>query len=93
MHWRVVPGDFEIMVGKSSEDLPLNSTLKVTIVPDATSLKLSLVVARLCRRLAAMALQICDDDIGEIVFDLVGKWVCLGLVSTLGECLPRRQIT
>jgi hypothetical protein len=23
MHWRVVPGDFEIMVGKSSEDLPL----------------------------------------------------------------------
>ena len=29
-HWRVVPGDFEIMVGRSSEDLPLNSTLKVT---------------------------------------------------------------
>lgn len=30
MHWRVVPGDFEIMVGRSSEDLPLNGTLKVT---------------------------------------------------------------
>jgi beta-glucosidase len=29
MHWRVVPGDFEIMVGKSSEDLPLKGTLKV----------------------------------------------------------------
>jgi beta-glucosidase len=29
MHWRVVPGDFEIMVGKSSEDLPLNGVLKV----------------------------------------------------------------
>jgi hypothetical protein len=40
-----------------------------------------------------MALQVCDDDIGEIVFDLLGKWVCLGLVSTLGECLPRWQIT
>jgi len=26
----VVPGDFEIMVGRSSEDLPLNGTLKVT---------------------------------------------------------------
>ena len=29
MHWRVVPGDFEIMVGKSSEDLPLQGVLKV----------------------------------------------------------------
>ncbi len=29
MHWRVVPGDFEIMVGKSSEDLPLQGILKV----------------------------------------------------------------
>jgi beta-glucosidase len=29
MHWRVVPGDFEIMVGKSSEDLPLRAVLKV----------------------------------------------------------------
>lgn len=29
MHWRVVPGDFEIMVGKSSEDLPLRGILKV----------------------------------------------------------------
>ena len=29
MHWRVVPGDFEIMVGKSSEDLPLMGVLKV----------------------------------------------------------------
>ena len=29
MHWRVVPGDFEIMVGKSSEDLPLRGMLKV----------------------------------------------------------------
>jgi len=29
MQWRVVPGDFEIMVGKSSEDLPLNGVLKV----------------------------------------------------------------
>jgi beta-glucosidase len=29
MHWRVVPGDFEIMVGKSSEDLPLKGLLKV----------------------------------------------------------------
>ena len=29
MHWRVVPGDFEIMVGKSSEDLPLKGVLKV----------------------------------------------------------------
>jgi beta-glucosidase len=29
MHWRVVPGDFKIMVGRSSEDLPLNGTLQV----------------------------------------------------------------
>ena len=29
MHWRVVPGDFEIMVGRSSEDLPLSGTLQV----------------------------------------------------------------
>jgi len=30
MHWRVVPGDFEIMVGKSSADIPLKGILKVT---------------------------------------------------------------
>jgi beta-glucosidase len=30
MHWRVIPSDFEIMVGKSSEDLPLKGVLKVT---------------------------------------------------------------
>ena len=29
MHWRVVPGDFEIMVGKSSADIPLQGLLKV----------------------------------------------------------------
>lgn len=29
MHWRVVPGDFEIMAGKSSADIPLQGTLKV----------------------------------------------------------------
>lgn len=29
MHWRVVPADFEIMVGRSSEDLPLHGSLKV----------------------------------------------------------------
>jgi beta-glucosidase len=29
MHWRVVPSDFEIMVGASSEDLPLKGILKV----------------------------------------------------------------
>ncbi|MDR3676279.1 MAG: fibronectin type III-like domain-contianing protein [Acidobacteriota bacterium] len=30
MRWRVVPGDFEIMVGKSSAELPLQGVLKVT---------------------------------------------------------------
>ena len=30
MHWRVVPGDFELMAGRSSEDLPLRAVLKVT---------------------------------------------------------------
>jgi beta-glucosidase len=30
MHWRVVPGDFEIMVGRSSADIPVQGTLKVT---------------------------------------------------------------
>jgi beta-glucosidase len=30
MRWRVVPGDFEIMVGKSSADIPLQAILKVT---------------------------------------------------------------
>jgi beta-glucosidase len=30
MHWVVVPGDFEIMAGRSSEDVPLRGTLKVT---------------------------------------------------------------
>jgi beta-glucosidase len=29
MHWRVVPGAFQIMVGKSSQDLPLTGVLKV----------------------------------------------------------------
>ena len=29
MHWRVVPGTFDIMVGGSSADLPLKSTLEV----------------------------------------------------------------
>jgi beta-glucosidase len=29
MHWRVVPGDFEIMVGKSSADILLQGMLKV----------------------------------------------------------------
>jgi beta-glucosidase len=29
LHWRVVPGDFEVMVGRSSEDLPLKQVLKV----------------------------------------------------------------
>jgi hypothetical protein len=29
MHWRVVPGDFEIMVGKSPEELPLKGVPKV----------------------------------------------------------------
>jgi hypothetical protein len=32
-----------------------------------------------------MALQICDDDIGEIVFGLVGKWVCTGPCSICGK--------
>jgi beta-glucosidase len=30
MRWRVVPGDFEIMVGKSSDDIPVQGILKVT---------------------------------------------------------------
>lgn len=30
MHWRVAPGDFEIMVGKSSENIPVDGALKVT---------------------------------------------------------------
>ena len=30
MHWRVVPGEFEIMLGKSSADIPLKGILKVT---------------------------------------------------------------
>ena len=29
MRWVVVPGDFEIMVGRSSDDLPLKGRLKV----------------------------------------------------------------
>jgi beta-glucosidase len=29
MHWTVVPGDFEIMVGKSSADIALQGLLKV----------------------------------------------------------------
>jgi beta-glucosidase len=29
LHWVVVPGDFEIMVGKSSQDIPLHGVLKV----------------------------------------------------------------
>ena len=30
MQWRVVPGDFEIMVGKSSAEIALQGILKVT---------------------------------------------------------------
>jgi beta-glucosidase len=30
MHWRVVPGNFEIMAGKSSAEIPLEGVLKVT---------------------------------------------------------------
>jgi beta-glucosidase len=30
LHWRVVPGNFEVMVGKSSADVPLQGILKVT---------------------------------------------------------------
>ncbi len=30
MRWRVVPGDFEIMIGKSSADIALKGILKVT---------------------------------------------------------------
>ena len=30
MHWRVVPGDFEVMVGKSSADINLQGILRVT---------------------------------------------------------------
>ncbi|MGA3164828.1 MAG: glycoside hydrolase family 3 C-terminal domain-containing protein [Terriglobia bacterium] len=30
LHWVVVPGDFQIMVGKSSQDIPLKGTLRVT---------------------------------------------------------------
>ncbi len=29
MHWRVVPGDFEIMIGRSSADIPAQATLQV----------------------------------------------------------------
>ena len=31
MHWRVVPGDFDIMVGKSSAEIPLRGVLKVRL--------------------------------------------------------------
>jgi beta-glucosidase len=30
MRWRVVPGDFEIMLGKSSAEIALQAILKVT---------------------------------------------------------------
>jgi len=29
MHWSVVPGTFDIMVGSSSADIPLKATLEV----------------------------------------------------------------
>ena len=29
MHWSVVPGTFDIMVGSSSADIPLKTTLEV----------------------------------------------------------------
>ena len=31
LHWRVVPGDFDIMVGKSSAEIPLRGVLKVRL--------------------------------------------------------------
>jgi hypothetical protein len=37
MHWRVVPGEFEIMVGKSSADILLQGILKVTPERDTLS--------------------------------------------------------
>src|SRR4029077_17501443 len=30
MHWTVVPGDFQIMVGRSSDDIPAKGVLKVS---------------------------------------------------------------
>jgi beta-glucosidase len=39
MHWTVVPGIFDIMVGSSSADLPLKSTLEVTPAFDTTTLQ------------------------------------------------------
>jgi beta-glucosidase len=32
MRWRIVPGDFEIMVGRSSEDIPLRGILRVRLL-------------------------------------------------------------
>lgn len=29
MHWRVVPGIFDVMIGKSSAEIPLQGTLRV----------------------------------------------------------------